>query len=624
MSEKSYKILDKRISPEDIKKMSIEEMNQLSREIRKYLLETIYKTGGHLSSNLGVVELTIGLHYVFNSPYDKLVWDVGHQSYVHKILTGRMEELKTIRQYEGISGFPKRSESEHDIFDTGHSSTSISAALGFVAARNIKKEGNSVVAIIGDGALTAGVALEGLNNGANAKKNFIVILNDNQMSISKNVGGLAEYLDTIRTEELYKEIKNDVHRVLEKLPIIGQPISKAAKDIKKSIKQLVIPGMFFEEIGYTYLGPVDGHNISQVIKILKQAKKIEGPVLVHLRTTKGKGYHNAEKDPSGYHGMKPSMKRTNKSNLKKSNPTYSQILGKQLIKYCEEKKKIVGITAAMPDGTGLQEFAKKYPENFFDVGIAEQHGVTFATGLALAGIKPFVAIYSSFLQRAYDQVLHDVCIQNAPVVFLLDRSGIVGEDGETHQGVFDLSYLNHMPNMTVLAPSNGEIFIQMLDFSADYWDGPIAIRYPKGSVIDIPKDESFKYGKSEVIVEGSDLAIIGVGSMLQVALDIGDKLEKGITVIDAISIKPLDKKLLDEVAKNHNTIVIIEENVVIGSYGSEVLRYLSGKGYTGKVHIYGIDDIFVTHGPREQLLSDIGLESNKIIKDLSSKVESWQ
>jgi len=620
MKQGKYPLLNKIAAPEDLKKMSPDQLNQLSGEVRAYLLEVIYQTGGHLSSNLGVVELTIGLHYVFTSPKDKLVWDVGHQSYVHKILTGRKEALKTIRQYKGLSGFPKRSESKHDVFDVGHSSTSISAALGFASARDIRKENHSVVAIIGDGALTAGMALEGLNNGARIKKNFIIVLNDNQMSIDLNVGGLAEYLDTIRTGNIYKEIKQDVHKLLDKVPVIGEPINKALKEIKKSIKQLVIPGMLFEEMGYTYLGPVDGHDLQAIIKVFKQAKKIEGPVLVHIQTVKGKGYHHAEKDPTGYHGMHPVVPSKQRSSSKKKGLSYGARLGKKLCQYGDEKKKIVGISAAMPTGTGLDIFGQNYPEYFFDVGIAEQHGVTFATGLVLEKIKPFVAIYSSFLQRAYDQVLHDVCIQKAPVVFLIDRSGLVGEDGETHQGVFDLSYLNHMPNMTILAPSSGEIFEEMLDFSLNYWAGPIAIRYPKGLALSEQRKESFQYGKSEVKVIGSEVAIIGVGSMLQVALEVGEQLEKQATIIDAVSVKPLDTKQLDQLMTTHKVIVVIEENVLIGGYGSEVLRYITNKTSSIKVYLYGIEDRFISHGLREELLMDVGLESGKIIEDLKNKV----
>lgn len=624
------RLLDKISSPDDLKKVRPEDLNRLAAEIRAYLLEVISVTGGHLSSNLGVVELTIALHYVFDSPYDKLVWDVGHQSYVHKILTGRKEALKTVRQYGGISGFTKRCESQHDVFDVGHSSTSISGALGYAVSRDIAKEDNSVVAIIGDGALTAGMALEALNNGSGLKSNFIVILNDNQMSISKNVGGLAQYLDTIRTGSVYQEIKNDVHKVLDKVPVVGKPITKVVKDVKEGIKQMLVPGMFFEEIGYTYLGPIDGHNIAQTIRVLKQARKIDGPVLVHLNTVKGKGYLHAERNPSKYHGIKPFETGSGESKVTSTptHKTYGQILGDQLIDFVDRGEKVVAISAAMPSGTGLSEFSKKHPENFYDVGIAEQHAVTFAAGLGLNGIKPYIAIYSSFLQRAYDQVVHDICIQKVPAVFLLDRAGIVGEDGETHHGVFDLSFLNHMPNMTLMAPRDSQTYKAMLEYALTYNEGPIAIRYPKGEApcMDVI-GEAMTYGKSQKLIEGKKVAILSVGSMVETALSVAkilSKDKKNVTVVDAVFIKPIDTSMIDALVKKHKCLVVIEENTVIGGYGSEVLRYMATKGYKNQVILIGIEDEFVTHGSRGRLLKEIGLDSESVVNHLLEKVAIWQ
>lgn len=619
-------ILDEIHRPNDLKKLDIDELNILSKEIREYLIKVINKTGGHLSSNLGVVELTIALHYVFDSPYDKLIWDVGHQSYVHKILTGRKEALTTIRKYNGLSGFIKRGESEHDIFEAGHSSTSISAALGFAVARDIQKKHNSVVAIIGDGALSAGMAYEALNNGSRLKSNFIIILNDNQMSISKNVGGMAQYLDSIRTSNTYTEIKGDVHKVLNKLPVIGERLTKVIKDVKNGIKKVFIPGMFFEEMGYTYLGPVDGHSIQQVTKVLNIAKKIDGPVLVHIHTIKGKGYHKAELNPSKYHGIKPAISESATHGVSTvKEVTYGELLGEHLIKYVKSGKLVVGITAAMPSGTGLAKFAKMCPKEFFDVGIAEQHAITFAAGLALQGIKPFVAIYSTFLQRAYDQLLHDVCIQKVPIVVLLDRAGIVGEDGKTHQGVYDLSFLNHMPNMTIMAPRDDDTFKMMLDYSLEYNEGPIAIRYPKGSMPHYNIENApLVQGISECIKEGNNIAVLAVGSMVGVALEVAEGLDKDMAVIDVRFIKPVDTKLLDSMVNVYHTIIIIEENAKTGGYGSEVIRYINENNYNIKVYLYGIPDKFISHGPRKQLLKDVGLDKDYIIKDLKSKVELWR
>ena len=620
------KLLDHINEPNDIKSLNESQLNQLAKEIRAYLVEVVSETGGHLSSNLGVVELTIALHYVFNSPYDQLVWDVGHQSYVHKILTGRKDAMKTIRQYGGLSGFNKRHESEHDSFDVGHSSTSISAALGFAAARDLYKEGNAVIAVIGDGALTAGMAFEALNNGAALDTNFIVILNDNQMSISKNVGGMAQYLDKIRTGNGYISLKQDVHKVLDHIPVIGKGMTTVIRDVKDAVKQVFIPGMFFEEMGYTYLGPIDGHSVSQVITVLRQAKRIDGPVLIHLNTIKGKGYRHAENNPTKYHGIKPFVKTSGESKKTKTiqgnSPTYGKRLSDKLTAYVEKGSPVVGISAAMPEGTGLAAFADKHPQAFFDVGIAEQHAVTFAAGLGLKGIKPYVAIYSSFLQRAYDQVLHDVCIQKVPVVFMLDRAGIVGEDGETHQGVFDLSYLSHMPNMTIMAPRDGKQFDQMMDYSLSYNRGPMAIRYPKGNApdLDCPACEII-HGKGTVLKQGDKTAVLAVGSMVEAALKAAAmEGSDHITVADAVFVKPVDYQLVENLAKTHEHLVIIEENSVIGGLGTGVLNYIVDKELGVKVHLLGIPDRFITHGSRKELLEEVGLSPSKIsdyIKELN-------
>lgn len=622
--------LDKIQEPYDIKKLNETQLNQLCAEIRSYLIEVVSETGGHLSSNLGVVELTVALHYVFNSPYDQIVWDVGHQSYVHKILTGRRDAMKTIRQYGGLSGFNKRHESEHDTFDVGHSSTSISAALGFASAREMNKEGNAVIAVIGDGALTAGMAYEALNNGSALKSNFIVLLNDNQMSIAPNVGGMALYLDKIRTGNIYNELKSDVHKVLDNVPVVGKGITRAVRDVKDGIKQMFIPGMFFEEMGYKYLGPVDGHDMHQVVTVLRQAKKIDGPVLIHMKTVKGKGYHHAELDPSKFHGVKPFVTTNGqcKTVNEKKRRSYGEILGDKLSDYVKEGHKIAAISAAMPAGTGLNKFAHNHPKNFFDVGIAEQHAVTFAAGMGLQGVKPFVAIYSSFLQRAYDQVLHDVCIQKVPVVFLLDRAGLVGEDGETHQGVFDLSYLSHMPNMTIMAPRDEAAFDKMLDYARTYDRGPIAIRYPKGPAphLDMNRDREIIHGRGTILKEGGTVALLAIGAMVETAMATLDEPDMAdITVADGVFIKPIDYRLIDHLAESHKAIVVVEENSRIGGYGSAVLDYVNSKGLETKVHILGIGDAFVPHGSRARLLKDTGLCSCGIADYIREKVmNEWR
>lgn len=608
------KLLDKIQGPKDVKALEIEQLSILSREIRKYLVEVVSEGGGHLSSNLGIVELTIALHYCFNSPIDKIIWDVGHQSYVHKILTGRKEALKTIRKFGGISGFPKTQESPHDAYNTGHSSTSISAALGFASARDLLGQKNYVIPVIGDGALTGGLAFEALNNAANLKSNFIVILNDNQMSISENVGGISLYLDSIRTANFYHEVKEDVQKVLRKIPKYGEGFINAVRDVKDSVKQLFIPGMFFEEMGFTYLGPIDGHNMKQVITTLNQAKKVEGPTLIHVNTVKGKGYKFAEAFPSKFHGTRPFIKESGDVKCESKGKSFSKTFGCALLDLAEVNSKIVAISAAMPEGTGLDEFAEKYPARFFDVGIAEQHAVTFAGGLAMAGLKPFVAIYSSFLQRAYDQILHDICLQKLPVVFCIDRSGLVGEDGETHQGIFDTSFLSHIPNMIIMAPKNSVELVEMINFSADYFDGPISIKYPRG--IDVLEHHEYytpvAFGKAETIYKGNKIGLISVGTMCKQAFDVYDRLkENGYapSLVNARFIKPLDEECILDLANSHEVLIVIEENVISGGYGVEVLRITNG---ICKVLICGIEDMFVTHGSRDELLDQCGLNSDSL------------
>ncbi|WP_273319415.1 1-deoxy-D-xylulose-5-phosphate synthase [Vallitalea guaymasensis] len=618
-------ILDGISSPSDIKALEIDQLNILAKELREYLIKVVSNTGGHLSSNLGVVELTLALHYCFNSPYDKLIWDVGHQTYIHKMITGRKEEIKTVRKFQGLSGFPKRAESEHDIFETGHSSTSISAALGFAKARELLNENNYVVPIIGDGSMTGGMAFEALNNAGRLDSNFIVILNDNQMSISRNVGGLSSYLDTIRTGTVYKEMKEEVEKALTKIPRIGKEVVKVIRDVKSGIKQLVIPGMLFEELGFTYLGPIDGHNISALIKTLNQAKRLNEPVLIHVNTIKGKGYKPAELNPTKYHGTKPFYIKNGRPKNLPCSDTYSKVLGDTLIDIADNKKKgIVAISAAMPEGTGLDKFARKYPDKFIDVGIAEQHAVTYAAGLAASGIKPVVALYSSFLQRAYDQIIHDVCMQRLPVVFAIDRAGLVGEDGETHQGIFDISFLSHMPNMTVIAPKNKSELQSMIKFAVDY-EAPIAIRYPKGKASNELKEynEEITYGKSEIIKRGSKIAIIGVGTLTQAAYNVSAMLEENdimCTLINARFVKPIDKELIEEIAINHDYIFTIEENVVSGGYGNNVVKFVSDTQANTKIVCIGIEDDFIQHGKRDELIKLCKLDEESIYNRIMTYV----
>lgn len=618
-------ILEQIKGPEDLKKLTSEELSQLTEEIRAFLIEKISHTGGHLASNLGVVELTIALFRTFDLPEDKIIWDVGHQSYTHKILSGRRMEFDELRQYGGLSGFPKRKESPYDSFDTGHSSTSISAGLGIAQGRDILGEDYKVVSVIGDGALTGGMAYEALNNAARMKKNFIIILNDNKMSISENVGGMSRYLGGLRTGAGYNDLKKNVADTLERIPVVGGRMIDKIKRTKNSIKQLFIPGMLFENMGITYLGPVDGHNIPALCKVLKEAQKLDHAVLVHVLTKKGKGYEPAEKNPAHFHGVSPFDIKTGKPLAEKKYPTYTDVFSKKLCQLGETHPELVAVTAAMPDGTGVAAFGKKFPDRFFDVGIAEAHAVTSAAGMAAAGLRPVVAVYSSFLQRGYDQILHDVCIQNLPVLFAVDRAGLVGSDGETHQGIFDYSYLTSIPNMSVAAPKNLWELRAMLDFAMDY-KAPFAIRYPRGTAYRGLKEfmQPIAYGKGEMIYEEENIALLAVGSMVSTGEHVRAKLkEEGVscTLANARFVKPFDKELVDRLAKNHRLIVTMEENVLQGGFGLPVTAYIHEHYPQVKVMNIALPDAYVEHGNVSVLRKGLGIDSDSIIQRL--KAEGW-
>lgn len=610
----------------DLKTMSSDELCILAGNIRELIIDVVSKNGGHLASNLGVVELTIAIHKVFNSGYDKIIWDVGHQSYVHKILTGRKDTFHTLRKYKGISGFPKRKESLHDIFETGHSSTSISAGLGYALSRDIKGEKYNVVSVIGDGAMTAGMAFEALNHAGDTGTSLIVVLNDNEMSISQNVGGLSQYLNRIRTAPTYFKVKEDVEAILTSIPGIGRQVFKTAERAKDSVKYFLVPGMFFEDIGFKYLGPIDGHNINDIVRELERAKKVGGPVLVHVITKKGKGYKPAEENPDKFHGSSPFDIDTGKAIKKPDYPSYSDILGDTLINLAEKDDRIVAITAAMPAGTGLSKYKEKFKKRFFDVGIAEQHGVTLAAGLASNELKPYFVVYSSFLQRGYDQVLHDVCIQNLPVVFAIDRAGLVGSDGETHHGVFDLSYLSHIPNIAIMAPRDKFEFIQMLEFSKDY-NGPLAIRYPRGNCYDIMEEKprtKIELGKAEVLNKGKDIALVAIGKMVETSYEVAKELNKkgkNITLINGRFVKPLDENLIKEIAKDHPLIVTLEDNVKVGGFGSQVNNLLIENGYRGEILNIALPDVFIEHGSIDELFKQYNMDTEGIINRIYEKIK---
>lgn len=604
-------ILEKIKKPNDIHKIPLAEFPALADEIRQFLIESVSRTGGHLASNLGVVEMTLALHNVLNFPEDKLIWDVGHQAYTHKILTGRKDEFKELRKEGGLSGFPKRSESECDSFDAGHSSNSISAGLGYVRARDILGKNYHVVSVIGDGALTGGMAYEALNNAAELKTNYIIIINDNNMSISKNVGGMSTYLSALRTAQAYTGFKMGVTKNLKKVPKVGTAIVDTMRKTKSSIKQFFIPGMLFENMGLTYLGPVDGHDMRQMMKLFNEAKRVEGPVVVHVLTKKGYGYEPASLQPDRFHGTGPFDIKTGKSLETKKILTYTDVFSRKVVTLGEKNKKLAVITAAMPEGTGLKSFGKRFPDRFFDVGIAEEHAVSFAAGLALGGIVPVVAIYSSFLQRAVDQILHDVCMQKLHVVFAIDRAGLVGADGETHQGCFDLSYLSMMPNMTILAPKDARELEEMLEFAVNH-DGPCAIRYPKGTACQTFGEEMkpIVYGRSEVITRGKKLAVLGVGSMTQICADLVKELmNQGFepTFVNVRFVKPLDHALLDELAKDHDYFVTVEENVKNGGFGEHVCAYMEACHPDAQVLPIAVWDRFVQQGNIDSLRAKIGL-----------------
>ncbi|WP_370751608.1 1-deoxy-D-xylulose-5-phosphate synthase [Eubacterium sp.] len=611
-----YVYLDEINNINDIKKIPHDKYPVLAQEIRNFLVENVSKTGGHLASNLGVVELTMALHLVLNLPKDKIVWDVGHQAYTHKILTGRKDDFTTLRCFEGLSGFPKRNESEADSFDTGHSSTSISAALGIATANKLNGNDDKVVAVIGDGALTGGLAFEALNNVAALKRNFVIVLNDNNMSIAENVGGMSKYLNKIRVGEHYNEFKVDVEHLLKGIPKIGDNLSAGVKRVKDNFKQFFVHAKFFDDMGVTYIGPVDGHNIDELIRITEDALKIEHPVLIHVLTKKGKGYLPAENNPTKFHGIDSFDVKTgekiNESNVK----TYTDIFSDKILELGNENKNIVAITAAMPDGTGLKKFGDKYPDKFFDVGIAEEHAVTFAAGLAANGKKPFISIYSSFYQRAYDQIIHDVCLQNLPVTFIIDRAGLVGKDGETHQGIFDISFFSNIPNMTIIAPKNGRELEKALEFAQKY-SGPIAIRFSRGKASNVFENlnNELVMGKSETLIEGKHVAIIAVGNIIEETYNAVKSLnDKGCnpTLINALFLKPFDKEMIDSIAKKYKYIVTIEEGIRHGGYGEAVISYMADKNYKNDVMNLAIEDEFVEQGTVEELRKKLQLDADSI------------
>jgi len=607
----------------DIKKIRKEDLNALAQEIRDFLIQTISVTGGHLGSNLGAVELTMALHLALNLPEDKIIWDVGHQSYTHKILTGRRDDFGSLRQFHGLSGFPKRKESECDVFDTGHSSTSISAGLGLVRARELTGGKNTIVSVIGDGSLTGGMAYEALNNAAKLESNFIIILNDNNMSISENVGGVSKYLNNIRTAAGYLDLKKGIYNALLGTRRGDKAINKIRR-AKSSFKQLVIPGMLFEDMGVTYLGPVDGHDIGGLVSVINDAKRVQGPVLIHVLTQKGKGYAPAVRHPARFHGAEPFDIETGIPSHPRTTANYTDVFSTVMCKLGQRDEKIVAITAAMPDGTGLKRFRNRFPERFFDVGIAEEHAVTFAAGLAVGGLKPIVAVYSSFLQRAYDQILHDVCIQNLPVVFAIDRAGLVGSDGETHQGIFDFTYLSGIPNMTVCAPKNKWELSDMMKFAVGL-GAPVAVRYPRGTAYDGLKEyrAPVKLGRAEWIYRGQDIALLAVGSMVKTAEAVRDiLLEKEYTVslINARFVKPIDEETVGEACEKHKMIVTMEENVASGGYGAKVLEYMNRNRLKNCCLNICIPDAYVEHGNVELLKQELGIDADSIVKKI---LEAW-
>ncbi|MCR6106433.1 1-deoxy-D-xylulose-5-phosphate synthase [Salipaludibacillus agaradhaerens] len=607
--------------PVFLKKFSNKELEVLAQEIREFLIGKLSVTGGHLGPNLGVVELTLVLHQLFNSPKDKFLWDVGHQAYVHKILTGRADQFDKLRQYQGLCGFPKRSESEHDVWETGHSSTSLSAAMGMALARDLKGTEETIIPVIGDGALTGGMALEALNHIGHEQTDMIVILNDNEMSIAPNVGAINTMLGRMRTAGKYQRAKDDLEMLIKKIPAFGGRLAATAERVKDSLKYLLVSGMFFEELGFTYLGPVDGHDLEDLKSNMTYARKTKGPVLVHVITKKGKGYAPAENDAKGtWHGLGPYKIESGEVVTKPGPPSYSGVFANTLIRLAREDDRIVAITAAMPGGTKLDSFAAEFPNRMFDVGIAEQHATTMAAGLATQGMKPVFAVYSTFLQRGYDQLVHDVCRQNLNVFFAIDRAGLVGADGETHQGVFDISYLRHLPNMTILNPKDENELQHMIYTATKYEDGPIAVRYPRGGGAGLKMDSELKeipIGQWEVLREGSDLAILTFGTMIPVALEAAERLSSQgihVEVVNARSIKPLDETMLNKLTKEEKPIMTIEEAALLGGFGSAVLEYLNENNARSIImERLGIPDRYIEHGSVPQLLEEIGLTSENVV-----------
>lgn len=600
----------------DIKQFKDGELEDLAEEIRDFLIEKISRTGGHLASNLGVVELTMAMHLSFDLPRDKMIWDVGHQSYTHKLLTGRKKGFDELRKYGGMSGFPKRKESDCDAFDTGHSSTSISAGLGYVRARDILGEDYSVISVIGDGSLTGGMAYEALNNAANLKTNFIIVLNDNNMSISQNVGGMSRYLDGLRTAEAYTDLKNAVEQAVGSFPVGGEKLVRHIKRTKSSIKQLFVPGMFFEDMGIKYLGPIDGHNLKALGRAFMEAKRVRGPVILHVMTKKGRGYFPAEDDPARFHGTGPFDIATGEPTAKGKKDSYTDVFGKVIVDMGSKDDKLVALTAAMEDGTGLSVFHRYYPERFFDVGIAEGHGVTFAAGLAAAGMHPVFAVYSSFLQRGFDQIIHDVCLQKLPVVFAVDRAGLVGNDGETHQGVFDLSYLSMIPNMTVMSPKNKWELADMIRFAV-HLNAPVSVRYPRGTAYDgfAKYRAPIVYGKSELIYEEEDIAILSIGHMFETAVKVRRRLKDigyNCTLVNARFAKPIDEDMVLELAKDHRLIVTMEENVKCGGFGEKILEFAERSALDIRVFSLALPDDYIEHGSVETLRREVMLDEESV------------
>ncbi len=613
-------ILDRINKPNDIKNIGKNELPVLAEEIREFLIESVSKTGGHLASNLGCVELTMALHRVMDLPKDKIVWDVGHQSYVHKILTGRKEEMKNLRQLGGMSGFPKTSESPCDVFNTGHSSTSISAALGMACARSVRGTDEKIAAVIGDGAFTGGMVYEAINNMAVIKTGCLVILNDNEMSIDQNVGGMSKYLNNLRVGQQYNDFKGHVEKTLLHIPVVGEKLAKGIKRSKDSIKQMLVPGMFFEELGVTYIGPVDGHDIDLMEATFRKALQLDRPILVHVKTIKGKGYRYSEKYPSYFHGIDAFDVSSGKVLTKKKGLSYTGVFARKLVELGRENPNIVAITAAMGKGTGVSAFAKEFPDRAYDVGIAEEHAVTFAAGLASVGLTPVVAIYSSFLQRAYDQILHDVCLQKLHVIFAIDRSGLVGADGDTHQGIFDTAYLSHIPNLVVIAPKNRYELTKAMEWAVHY-DGPVAIKYSRGEAYYGLRgiQTSFEVGKSEIICKGSEVAVIAVGDMVAEAEKLYNRCiddHREITFVNARFVKPIDTDLIDELAHTHKILIIMEDGIKHGGYGAMVEAYIAEKRYDINVYTAAIHDTFVQHGKVNELMKLLKLDSDSVYEKL--------